>query len=48
MKFFILSQFFMFTNIYSYLQTYLQNGMENFDFKKIINLKNYKDEISEF
>lgn len=35
-------------NIYIYLQIHLQNGMENFDFRKIINLENYKNEISEF
>lgn len=35
-------------NIYIYLQIHLQNGMENFDFTKIINLENYKNEISEF
>lgn len=35
-------------NIYIYLQIHLQNGMENFDFRKIINLENYKNETSEF
>lgn len=35
-------------NIYIYLQIHLQNEMENFDFTEIINLENYKNEISEF
>lgn len=38
----------LYTNIYTYLQTYLQNGMENFDSREIVNLENYKNEISKF
>lgn len=54
MKFFIMIYYDLFLimilhiNIYIYLQIHLQNEMENFDFTEIINLENYKNEISEF